>query len=497
VVAVDNRLGAIARSRFLGEPADGPVTVQNATHQLILAHDWSPLWRGRVGLSYRETSIDGFSTEASALLADGQLRRQRRLRDYESDDIALQGEVRGEIRAGAVRHELLFGVEGYRFEMDTVMLRVNPTDENPYAISIHEPVYGQPQPDPRPNTDTLERQRNAAFYAQDSIELSRQWRVVAGMRHDRYRQTLLNRLRGTAVAQTPSSTSPRVGLSWLPDAQWSVYLNAGRSFRPNVGADVSGHSFEPEVGRSLELGAKWERADHRIGATAALFEIRKRHVLTADPSNVGNSVAAGEVRSRGLEFDLVGQLTSHWRLNASLVLNDVEVTRDHTLEAGGRLLNVPKVNGSVLAVYETSLDNGQRVAGAHADGGRPGPRGVRVARLHDGQARRLLAPEPGDAPHAGRRQPHRPHLLHQLVQPAVGHAGQRPHGDAGRAGPVLKTRSKDTMTAMNVSSPAAAPTLHAQGVAAGYADRTILISPCRPARSTRCSAPTAPASPPR
>jgi len=31
VVAVDNRLGAIPRSRFLGEPADGDMTVKNQT----------------------------------------------------------------------------------------------------------------------------------------------------------------------------------------------------------------------------------------------------------------------------------------------------------------------------------------------------------------------------------------------------------------------------------------------------------------------------------
>ena len=358
VVAVDNRLGAVPRSRFLGEPADGPVTVENATHQLIVSHDWSPGWRSRVGLSYRETSINGYATEPLELLADGQLRRQRRLRDYASDDIAVQAEVRGDVDAGGARHELLLGVEAYRFEMDTVMLRVN---GSPYAIDIHDPVYGQPRPDPLPNIDTLEHQRNAAFYAQDSIELSAQWRMVAGLRHDRYRQTLLNRLTSTAVAQAPSSTSPRLGVSWLPTAQWTVYANAGRSFRPNIGADASGNGFEPEVGRSLEWGAKWESPDRRLGATVSLFDIRKRQVLTADPSNAGHSVAAGEVRSRGLEFDLVGQLTTHWRLNASLVLNDVKVTRDHTLEAGGRLLNVPKVNGSLLAVHESAFGNGQRV----------------------------------------------------------------------------------------------------------------------------------------
>ena len=53
-------------------------------------------------------------------------------------------------------------------------------------------------------------------------------------------------------------------------------------------------------------------------------------------------------------------MTTHWRVNASMVFNDVEITKDNTLEVGGRLLNVPKVNGSVLAVYEDMLGNGQR-----------------------------------------------------------------------------------------------------------------------------------------
>lgn len=361
VVAVNNRLGAIPRSRFLGEPADGNVTVENQTHQFILSHEWNPTWRSRLGLSWRETSVNGFSTEASALRADNAtLTRQRRLRDFASDDIALQAELQGNLRTGAIEHELLFGLETFRFNMDSLMLRANPTTARPYAINIYAPVYGQAQPVPGRNTDTLERQRNTALYMQDAIKLAPEWRLVAGARMDNYRQSLENRITGTTARQDPSSTSPRIGLAWLPTPQWTFYANAGHSFRPNVGSDFAAQGFEPETGRALELGTKWESADKRMGATAALFDIRKRNVLTADPVNTGYSVAAGEIRSRGLEFDFAGQLTTNWRLNASLVLNDVEITKDNTLEIGGRLLNVPKVNGSVLAVYENAFANGQR-----------------------------------------------------------------------------------------------------------------------------------------
>ena len=360
VVAVDNRLGAVSRRTFLGEPADGDVTVTNQTHQLILSHEWTPAWRSRIGMSYRETSIEGFSTEATALRANGDLTRQRRYRDFASDDVALQAELQGIVKTGPVEHELLFGIESFRFDMDTRMLRANPTAAAPYAIDIYNPVYGQAQPTPLANTDTREKQRNTAFYVQDAIKLSPQWRLIAGLRTDSYDQSLRNRRTGALAEQAPSSTSPRIGLSWLPDAQWTVYANVGRSFRPNVGSDVAAQGFTPETGKALELGAKWESIDRRMGATAALFDIRKRNVLTADPTNAGFSVAAGEIRSRGMEFDLAGQVTTNWRVNASLVFNDVEITRDNTLETGGRLLNVPKVNGSMLAMYENALAGGQR-----------------------------------------------------------------------------------------------------------------------------------------
>src|SRR5256885_17228460 len=77
--------------------------------------------------------------------------------------------------------------------------------------------------------------RSTAFYLQDAIKLSPQWRVVAGLRMDRYDQSLHNRRTGATTQQDPASTSPRLGLSWLPLPQWTFYANAGRSFRPNVG----------------------------------------------------------------------------------------------------------------------------------------------------------------------------------------------------------------------------------------------------------------------
>lgn len=360
VADAQGNLGLVPRDRFLGEPADGKVEVRNQTHQFILSHEWSEAWSSRFGLSYRSTNLDGFSTEPTALstVDSRTLTRQRRWRDYASDDLSLQAELQGRLTLAGLRHELLLGAEAATFRMDTVMQRVNPTSGAPYSIDVLNPVYGQTQPTPLTNTNTFERQRTTALYVQDVVHLAPTWRLVAGLRAERFDQTLTNRRTTAITEQSPSATSPRVGLSWLPSERWTVYTSAGQSFRPNVSS--GGRSFAPERGRALELGSKWESADRKLGATAALFHILKRNVLTADPNDATLQVATGEVRSQGLDFDLTGQLSPHWRVNAALVLADVEVTQDNTLPVGSRLINVAKVNGSALAVYEDTLANGQR-----------------------------------------------------------------------------------------------------------------------------------------
>ncbi|WP_426342123.1 TonB-dependent siderophore receptor [Pseudoduganella sp. S-14] len=359
IAAVNGELGAVPRERFLGEPGDGDIRIFNSTQQLMLEHVLSEAWQLRAGLLWKRGLLDGYATEPVATLNADQrtLRRQRRLRDYGSDDLAGHLELAGSPAPG---HELLLGAEAYRFDYDLRMFRASPSAAAPYAIDVLAPLYGQPLPVPALFTDTLEKQRSVAVYAQDTLRLGQHWRVVAGLRHDGHEQTLANRRNGTLARQEPNATSPRVGASYLATPEWTLFANWGSSFRPNTGSDASGSAFAPERGKASEAGLKWEQAGGRLGATLALFDIPKRNALTTDPQQPAYSVAAGEVRSRGLDFDLAGQLGRAWRANASLSLIDAEVVRDNTLETGGRLLNVPRVNGSLMLMYEGALANGAR-----------------------------------------------------------------------------------------------------------------------------------------
>jgi len=363
VVAVNGQLGTVPRNRFFGEPADGSLHLKNSTHQFILSHDWNPQWRSRFGASYRKTGVDGYSSPASStasgLLPDGTLTRGYEWFDFRGEDLMTQAELQGKFQTASIEHELLLGMEGYRYEKDDLFLLSSSAD--PYPINIYDPIYGQTPPALLPWRNSLERHHNLAFYAQDVVKLAEDWRIMVGLRHDRHRQNLLNRYTNAVAGQRrTSATSPRVGLSWLATPQWTVYLSGSQSFMPNSGVGFDGSSFKPEKGRAMEGGVKWENAARTLGVTLALFDIRKRDILTADANNPGFSINAGEVRSRGVELDVSGQITQHWRITANASWLDPKVRRDNNLAVGTLITNAARVSSSALLMYENQFANGQR-----------------------------------------------------------------------------------------------------------------------------------------
>jgi iron complex outermembrane receptor protein len=372
VLAVNNQLGVVPVSRFLGEPGDGDMTIRSLGHQIFLQHDFNDDWSLQTGLSYRKSSLTGYSTEASALQADLRtLWRQRRFRDYNATDVSGRFEVLGKVATGPVKHSLLFGVDAYSFDDDRYQMRGRPSAAVPYSIDIYDPVYGASvAPTLVPITNTQERQRARAAYAQDQLEFSEQWKALVGVRYDTYEQTVTNLLATPAVVteQSPNATSPRVGLVYQPTKTLSLYATASKGFRPNSGASKAGGAFPPETSRSYEVGAKLDSADGKLTGTLAVYQIRKKNVLTTDPTDINYSIAVGEVESKGVELDVSGEIVANLRLSAAYAYTDSHVTSSTAAAAatglaqGRRFPNVPRNTANVFATYYIPLPNGQRAS---------------------------------------------------------------------------------------------------------------------------------------
>ncbi|HEX2010183.1 MAG TPA: TonB-dependent siderophore receptor [Roseateles sp.] len=354
VLAINGRLGVVPRSRFLGEPADGKHTIETTGNQVFLQHYFNDDWSVQTGFSYRDSSIEGISTEGRFLQADQRtLVRQRRTRDNEARDVSGRLELLGKLRGWGLTHHVLVGVDAYRFTDERRQFRV----ANASSIDIYAPVYGQVAPPMTLNTDTREKQRAHSVYAQDQIDLSAQWKALLGLRYDKYEQSVLNHRNGRVTEQSLDASSPRVGLVYQPSKSLSLYATASKSFRPNSGISRAFESFPAEKGKAGELGAKLDSADGKITSTLAFYKISKNNVLTPDPVDPNNfSIAAGEVESKGVELDVAGELMPGLRLSAAYAFTDAQVTEDNNAFLVGRqLANVPRHSANVMLVKSFAL----------------------------------------------------------------------------------------------------------------------------------------------
>jgi len=370
VLAVNGRLGLLPVSRFLGEPGDGPITIQSLGHQVFLQHYFNDDWSLQTGVSYRDSSLKGIASEAWTLQADQRtLRRMRRERDFEATDLSGRLELLGKLKTGAIVHNALVGVDAYSFD-DKRFQRRGRSAATPYTIDIYEPVYGvSVAPAMTPIVDTFEKQRSFGVYAQDQIEFSPKWKALVGVRYDNYDQTVDDRMLARSVSQKLSAASPRVGVVFQPDKTLSFYATAAKGFRPNSGISSAGAAFPAEQSRSYEVGSKWDSADNKMSATVALFNITKENVLTPDPVDPFNfSIAVGEMQSKGLEFDFSGEVARNFRVSAAYAYTSAHVTKSLPAAAGtglaeGRFFpNVPRHGANLFGIYSFAAPGGGKAS---------------------------------------------------------------------------------------------------------------------------------------
>lgn len=97
----------------------------------------------------------GFATEPRRMQADGRtLERQRRYRDYTSEDVLAQTELLGKIDTSWARHEILLSTELGQLDYKQNQLRRNHSTDSPNTIDIYQPKYGKYLPNLTPFTDT-------------------------------------------------------------------------------------------------------------------------------------------------------------------------------------------------------------------------------------------------------------------------------------------------------------------------------------------------------
>jgi outer membrane receptor protein involved in Fe transport len=245
--------------------------------------------------------------------------------------------------AGPLRPRLIVGIdidhsEGERQEDGLVLTRTGTGADTVYTgYAVGNRIY-----DYEVTFDSVSPYVHAELSPVPSV------RVTAGLRHDRIRYAMRNRLptadtsQGTRTyAQVPAATidferlSPKLGATWAPSPGASFYASWNRGFRTPSESQLfragSGATPEEALARArLALGLRPIKASQaELGVRgktsgwtwdAVAYNLVKRDDLVSQrdlATSAATSVNAGRTRHRGVELGLGRAFGASWRIDAA------------------------------------------------------------------------------------------------------------------------------------------------------------------------------------
>ncbi|MBE9190988.1 TonB-dependent siderophore receptor [Gloeocapsopsis crepidinum LEGE 06123] len=358
--AIGNRVADVPRDRLFQDPS-AITQAEELSASYRLTHNFNDNWQLRNSFRYLSVDTFDFRIDSWIIEDDGTLDRRWRSNDDYDEVYSFQTNVVGEFATGSVEHTLLAGVDFNRSTTQGTQRRL-PGDPS-FFLNI---FTQEGDPISRPNLDDLtlvvrsdtSRENNVGLYLQDQITLSESLKILAGGRFDVYDLQSVDSLSNTEAEDTVQRFTPRLGVVYQPSREVSLYGSYSQAFTPNIfGRTADGSFLDPELSEQFEIGVRGEFADGRLIANLAAYNLTKRNVQGPDPLNPDFAIAVGEIRSRGIELDVTGEILPGWNAIASYAYTDAEVTEDNYYPAGNRPSNVPKNSASVWTTYEFQNGN--------------------------------------------------------------------------------------------------------------------------------------------
>jgi len=320
-----------------------------------------------VGYQFEKNVTDDFTFRQNARIAHDDVRFQTllgngyagapanallsRFNDY-ARDIATQANLDNQFEyrfaTGPVLHKALVGVDLKNYKVGDLQA----FDFNTPSLNLLNPVYGVPQGFPGTVFANQEiTQKQVGVYAQDQMKLGRFTLVLSG-RND-WVNTFNENLLAPSQGRDDSQFSGRAGLIHNTDLGIAPYACYATSFNPIIGTNfVTGKLFEPETGVQTEVGVKIEPAGLNGRFGVALFDLKRKNVLTTNPINPLQSVQTGEVTSRGIELEAVANITPELKVTGWFTNYRLFVSKDLDPSLIGNVpTNTPTTIGSLWADY--------------------------------------------------------------------------------------------------------------------------------------------------
>ncbi len=362
------------RININNQPWSLPVELQGTTGSLrfeqAINNDWrwSAQWGGqrlksndRAAFPFGCSDSNGIDYYADRYCPNGDYD----LFDYRSENEvrntkALQAQLKGKFKTGAVEHQLSLGVMHSKYQETGNKGAYNYA--TPGTVNLYTPVVTAPDASLTAEY-TNRKDKSLEISAADAIQWSKQFSTWIGLRHTQLsrnsERTDPQDLRATSY--TASVTTPWLGAAYQALPSTMLYASWGQGIEsqvvPNRPAQYTnaGVALPALKSRQVELGVKY--AQEAVSASLAWFNIR-RPVSNLDACNrQGISPCLGAYDGSAVHSGLEANAQwaqGPWSLGGGVTLLKAK-REDSVLEPllnGQRPTNVPNVVARLNAAYQ-------------------------------------------------------------------------------------------------------------------------------------------------
>ncbi|WP_373707869.1 TonB-dependent siderophore receptor [Kaistella sp.] len=372
--------GLLSRKDFVG--ADWQFqNVEQATTGITFNHQFNDVWTLNAIASYQNYTKDYFSSErvewgyatpdATRLSWKRPINRTYAEQNYTS----LQVNLNGEFKTGNVNHKILVGTDGdygtndsYAYDLSQKQYGTNGSTNGTIYLDDPETWASGAIPDAvRKDRNRIPTQR-FGVYAQDYIELSDKFKVLAGLRWSYIENKNSERLNFADGKITEGqgtvdrAFSPKGGLVYMPNDHLSLFATYTNSFSANTGEDaVTGLALKPSLIDQFEVGMKHNFWNNAVALNLSVYQIENRNFYqTAEMkdglpnSNSTYKEFAGKMRSQGVELDITGNPYPNLSIIAGASYNHsvyLDTPEDFGYVENQRLVRTPATTANASVFY--------------------------------------------------------------------------------------------------------------------------------------------------
>lgn len=291
------------------------------TRAFDLTLDWRSVWHEDSRHLYETRDVK--DTSQSVTVRD---RDQVNKREYHFID----ARSTGSIWLGDIEHQLLVGTN-IGLEKRDFLRETYATS----SVDFFDPIDITERDESAYNVDhRITDYTNYGAYLQDTVYLTPDWTLMAGVRYMRQDVDFDYISKSTQDTQSTDAWVSQAGVVYKLAARSSLYASYGESFNPNSveKKSASDEAFDPEEGRQYEIGLKTDLMGLGSQWTLAYFDIEKSNVV--EKNDNGDYELLGEVRSTGIETELLMQPVDNWqvKLGYAYVDSRIAANADETIE---------------------------------------------------------------------------------------------------------------------------------------------------------------------